>query len=101
MNQTNQNNMSWVVIIVVGVLFFLAFQVHSFLPILIGIPLLVLFMQKKKPEQYYVPSSQDEQTPPTPTLYPHALPARPKESPRWDDEQPVANYPQQLPPMSQ
>jgi hypothetical protein len=82
-------------------LFFLAFMLHSFLPLLIGVPLLVLFWsQKKEPEQpYYIPSTQ-KQTPAAHTPYQDTVPAAPKESPRWDHEQPMAQYPEQLPPMS-
>jgi hypothetical protein len=79
-------------------LFFLAFMLHSFWLLLIGVPLLVLsWSQKKEPEQpYYVPSSQN-QTPAASTPYHEAVP---KASPRWDHEQPIAQYPEQLPPMA-
>jgi energy-converting hydrogenase Eha subunit F len=74
-------------------------MVHSFWPLLIGIPLLVLFwqQQKKEPEQpYYMPTTQ-KQTPAAHAPYQDTVP---KESPRWDNEQPMAQYPEQLPPMS-
>ena len=82
-------------------LFFFAFILHSFWPLLVGVPLLVLFWsQKKEPEQsYYVPSTQI-QTPAAHTPYQETAPAAPKESPRWDNEQPIAQYPEQLLPMS-
>jgi hypothetical protein len=85
-------------------LFFIAFMAHSFWPFLIGVPLLVLFWsQKKESEQpehpYYVPSSQN-QTSAAHIPYQDTAPAAPKESPRWEQEQPMAQYPEQLPPMA-
>jgi hypothetical protein len=70
---------------VLVLLFFLAFVLHSIWPLLLIIPLILLWLKKKPEQPYYVPSSQNQD-------------AVPKEAPRWDNEQPQAQYPEQPPP---
>lgn len=97
MNQTNEST-SWLVIIVGAVLFILAFVLHTFVPILLIVPLFFIAMRKKTPEQYYVPPSSNEQA--ASTISSDSSPARPKDTPRWEYDQPMAEYPEQMPPMS-
>lgn len=67
------------------VVFLLAFLIHSFWPLLLIIPL-VLIWSRKKDQPYYVPPSQQDSTP--------------KEALASEWEQPMAHYPEQMPPMS-
>ncbi len=94
MNEADQS-IPWLVIVVSGVLFFLAFMLHSFLPILLIVPLIILSMRKEKPEQYSTPPVADRASAshtPSPS-------AEPKETSPWENEQPIIHYPEQLPPM--
>jgi hypothetical protein len=100
-NQTDQNDLaSWLVVGAGCALFFLAFLVHSFVPILLIVPLALIYMaRKKKPEQqqYYVPS-REHQASTSRARYSEAVP---KEVSPAEYEQPMAQYPeQQMPPMS-
>ena len=103
MNETDQNDLgSWLVVGAGCALFFLAFLVHSFWPILLIVPLALIYMsRKKKPEsseQYYVPSSREHQASTFRARYSEAAP---KEVSPAEYEQPMAQYPeQQMPPMS-
>jgi len=99
-DQTDQNDLaSWLVIGAGCALFFLSFLVHSFVPILLIVPLAFIYMaRKKKPEQYYVPSSREHQASTSRARYSEAAP---KEVSPAEYEQPMAQYPeQQMPPMS-